>query len=172
MPQVVEPDLRQSRPVQHPVKHMQHAVRRDGAAGGRGEHIDPAYILLLLPENFCGVRPDGEGAVGIFCFQRCFHHLPVDPHNLPPHRDRLLLQVDVLPMKPQQLPSPQPGSQLQVVELKYAAGFRLPEKRLQLVGGEGLHLPVFQSGQGSASAAPPASERRRSPGGDSALSWG
>ena len=53
-------------------------------------------------------------------------------------------------MKPQQLPSPQPGSQLQVVEFKYAAGFRLPEKGLQLVGGEGLQLPVFQSGQGSA----------------------
>ena len=33
VPEVVEPDPRQSRPLQHPVEHMQDAVRRDWAAG-------------------------------------------------------------------------------------------------------------------------------------------
>ena len=33
MPEVVEPDPRQSRPLQHPVEHMQDAVWRDWAAG-------------------------------------------------------------------------------------------------------------------------------------------
>ena len=38
VPQIVEPDPRQSRPFQHPVEHMEHAVRGHGAAGGRREH--------------------------------------------------------------------------------------------------------------------------------------
>lgn len=53
-------------------------------------------------------------------------------------------------MKPQQFPSPQPGGQLQVVEFKHPAGFCFPEESVQLVGSEGLHLPVFQPGQGTA----------------------
>ena len=39
MAQVVEADAGQPRPLQHPVQHVVHAVRRDGTAGGRGEHI-------------------------------------------------------------------------------------------------------------------------------------
>ena len=31
VPEVVEPDLRQPRPLQHPMEHMQDAVRGDGA---------------------------------------------------------------------------------------------------------------------------------------------
>ena len=34
MAQVVEADAGQPRPLQHPVQHVVHAVRRDGAAGG------------------------------------------------------------------------------------------------------------------------------------------
>ena len=34
VPEIMEPDSRQSRPLQHPVEHMEHAARRDWAAGG------------------------------------------------------------------------------------------------------------------------------------------
>lgn len=77
VPQVVESDLRQTRPVQHPVEHMQYTVRGDGAAGGRGEHIGSAHLFFLLPEDFCGVRPDGEGAVGILVFRGAFTTCPL-----------------------------------------------------------------------------------------------
>ena len=69
--------------------------------------------LLLVALYETGVMTEGAYAgdvrmdyvlqtVGIFGFQRSFHHLPVDSYNLPPHRDCLLFQVDILPMKPQQ----------------------------------------------------------------------
>ena len=36
--QIMEPDSRQSRPFQHPVEHVEHAVRGHGAVCGTGKH--------------------------------------------------------------------------------------------------------------------------------------
>ena len=45
VPQIMEPNLRQSRPLQHPVEHVEDAVRGHRAAGGRGEY--PGAVALV-----------------------------------------------------------------------------------------------------------------------------
>ena len=47
---IVEPYPRQARPFQHPVEHVQHAVRGDRPAGGAGEH--PRAVSCFLPLGF------------------------------------------------------------------------------------------------------------------------
>ena len=48
MPQIVESDSRQPRPLQHPVEHVEHTVRGHGAACGAGEHPGAAAHFLFL----------------------------------------------------------------------------------------------------------------------------
>ena len=56
--EIMKPNLRQARPVQHSVEHMKHAVRGDRAASGAREHIGTAGLLLsLLLQNAYCIRP-------------------------------------------------------------------------------------------------------------------
>ena len=50
--EIVEPDLRDASPLQHPLEHIVDAVRRDGTAVGRGEHIGVVGFGFLLFQNF------------------------------------------------------------------------------------------------------------------------
>ena len=83
MAQVVEADAGQSRPLQHPVQHVVHAVRRDGAAGGRGEHIVAAPMGFHLCQHCHRVLRDAAVAVAcffaiavtsLFCKQHQYHN--------------------------------------------------------------------------------------------------
>ena len=72
----MEPDLWQSRPFQHPVEHVEHAVLGHGAACGTGEYPEAApHFLFLLIQNVYCIPCQGQGAVGVFCFQGSLHHL-------------------------------------------------------------------------------------------------
>ena len=56
VPEIVEPDPRQSRPLQHPVEHVEDTAQRDGPAEGRQEHPGAAITFLsLLFQNLNGV---------------------------------------------------------------------------------------------------------------------
>ena len=78
--EVVESYPIQPRPFQHPLEHMEDAVRGHRAAVWRGEDV---LIFLLHPlEDFDGFRSYRDAAVGVFCFQGCFHHLTVLTENL------------------------------------------------------------------------------------------
>ena len=58
MAEIVEPDLRQARPIQHPVEHMEDAVRGNGAASGAREYIGATGLLFpLLLQNAYRIRP-------------------------------------------------------------------------------------------------------------------
>lgn len=46
MPEVMESDLRDTCPLQHPLQHIVHAVRGGGATIGRGEHISVIGLSL------------------------------------------------------------------------------------------------------------------------------
>ena len=109
--------LGQPRPLQHPVEHMEHAVRGDWAACGRGEHILAGGTPPLLLENFHGILPDEYAPIGVFRLERGLHHLAVDPGNLAAHLDRAPLLVDVLPFEPQQFTPAQPRGQFVVIRL-------------------------------------------------------
>ena len=50
--EVVESDLRDASPLQHPLQHIVHAVRGDGAAVGGWEYILVVGLGFLLFENF------------------------------------------------------------------------------------------------------------------------
>ena len=93
--QVMEPHLRQPCPLQDAVQHMQHAVRRYGASGGRWEYpfTVPNFAFLYF-QNVYRVCRQRQGAVGVFCFQRhlvsvkCSGGLKVTRENerIPPYR--------------------------------------------------------------------------------------
>ena len=69
VPEVVEPDFGQSRPLQNPVEHMEHAVWGDRAAGGRGEYPGTgAGFLSLLFQNLDGVLRQEQCPVGVLGF--------------------------------------------------------------------------------------------------------
>lgn len=70
--QVVEAKLRQPCALQYPVEHVAHTVRGDRPAGGRGEHILAALVLLHFFQHFHCLFGDGNTAVGVFRFQRYF----------------------------------------------------------------------------------------------------
>lgn len=124
----MEADFWQPHPLQHPVEHIQNAVRRDWAACARGEHVLASGFPLLLSENFHRVLSDGHTAVGVLCLERGLHHLAVDSGDLTAHLDRAALQVNVLPLESQQLTPAQARDQLDVVQLEYAALFRFVEE--------------------------------------------
>ena len=90
MAEVMKPDLRQARPIQHPMEHMKHAVWGDGPTGGAGEHLGTAGLLVpLLLQNGYRICPQRDGAVGILRFQRCLSHLAVDSPDLTANPERL-----------------------------------------------------------------------------------
>ena len=111
----MEPDLRQSRPLQHPMQHMENTVRGNGPAVGRRE--DPgaaAYFFSLLFQNAYRILCQRQGAVGVLCFQGCLHHLTVDPGYLPFNPEVAPFQIKILPLQTEKLTTPQAGGQLQI----------------------------------------------------------
>ena len=82
MAKIVEANLRHARSIQHPMEHMEHAVRGNRPAGGAGKYITAAGLLLpLLLQNAYRIRPQRDGSVGILGFQRSLPHLAIDaPH--------------------------------------------------------------------------------------------
>ena len=127
---IVESNPGQSNLFQHPVEHVEHAVRRDETACRRGEHILTVGFSPLVFENLHRILPDGHASIGVFRFQRSLYHLAIDPGDLAAHLNRASLQVDVLPLEAQQLAAPQPDGQLDIAHLEHAArpGFVAEEK--------------------------------------------
>ena len=67
MTQIMEPHSRQPRPFQHPVEHVQHAVRGDRPARGAGEYpLAAPRFLPLCFQNAYRILCKRQGAVGIF----------------------------------------------------------------------------------------------------------
>ena len=149
--QIVESDPRESRPFQHPVEHMQHTVRENRHTRGAGEHpgAAPRFLPLCL-QNAYRILCQRQGAVGVFRFQRCLHHLTVDPGDLPPYPEVTPLQIDVLPLQAEKFSPAEPSSQFQIVELKHAAVLGLSPEGLELLHQQGFHLLVLQLGRGTA----------------------
>ena len=148
--QIMEPDLRQSRPFQHPVEHVEHTVRRHGAAPWAREYPGACSdLLFLLIQNVYRILCQRQGAVGVFCFQGSLHHLTVDSCYLPFNPEAAPFQIKVLPLEPQQFSPPQAGGQLHVIELEHSALFRLPQEGGQLLHRQGFHLPVLHLRQGA-----------------------
>ena len=151
MSEVVEPHFRQSCPLQHPVEHVEYAVRRDGTSGGGREHVlAAASFPSLISQNFHCVCRQRQNPVGVLRFQRRFHDLAIDPADLPLNPEVTLLQINVLPFQPQQLSTPKTRCQFDVVHLKDAGLLRLPQEKGQLLYGQRLHLSVLQLRQGAA----------------------
>ncbi len=50
--QIVESDLGNPRPFQHPLQHIVHAVRGDGSAVGGGEYVLVMGLGFLLFQDF------------------------------------------------------------------------------------------------------------------------
>ena len=70
----------QSRPFQHPLEHVQDAVRGHGASGGRWEYpLAVARFSSLLHQNVYRIRRQRQCAVGVFRFQWCFDYFAVLP---------------------------------------------------------------------------------------------
>ena len=130
---------------------MQHTVRENRHTRGAGEHpgAAPRFLPLCL-QNAYRILCQRQGTVGVFRFQRCLHHLTVDPGDLPPYPEVTPLQIDVLPLRAEKFSPAEPSGQLQVVELKHAAVPCLPEEGLELLHQQCLHLSVLQPGQGTA----------------------
>ena len=78
--EVMKADAGQPRPFQHPLEHVQHAVRGHRASGGRWEYpFAVARFSSLLHQNVYRIRRQGQCAVGVFRFQRCLDHFAVLP---------------------------------------------------------------------------------------------
>ena len=78
--QVMESDAGQPSPFQHPLEHVQDAVRGHGASAWRWEYpFAVPYFAFLHFQNAYRVCRQRQGAVGVFRFQRCFDHLAVLP---------------------------------------------------------------------------------------------
>ena len=147
MAEVVESDLWDACPFKDALEHVIDAVRGDGTAVRRGEHIGVIDFPLLLPQDFNRLGRDTDCPVGVLGFQRCFHDLTVYSCYLAAHLDDAILPVDVTPLESEKLTPPQTGCQLDVVHLINAGGFRFLEERLKLLCRDGLHLLVFQLGE-------------------------
>ena len=75
--------LRQPCPLQDAVQHVQHAVRRHGASGGRGKHpFAVTRFSSLLHQNVYRICRQRQGAVGVFRFQRHLNDFAVDAPDL------------------------------------------------------------------------------------------
>ena len=95
VPQIMEPDSRQSRPLQHPVEYVEHTVRGHGAARWAREYPGACSdLLFLLIQNVYRILCQGQGAVGVFCFQGSLRHLAVDSCYLPFNPEVAPFQID------------------------------------------------------------------------------
>ena len=128
--EIVKSDLGNPGSGEDSFEHIVHAVRGDGASIWGWEHILVVGLGSLPFQNFYCLWRDRHRAVGVLCFQRCFHDLAVHSGNLPPHLDDGVLPVDVLPLQPQQLAPPQAGGQFNVVHLVDACGLGFGEESL------------------------------------------
>ena len=54
--EIVESDLRDAGPLQHPLQHVVHTIRGDGAAVGGGQHILVVGLGFLLFQNLYRLR--------------------------------------------------------------------------------------------------------------------
>ena len=61
-----------------------------------------------------------------------------------------MLKVHICPLQAQQFAPPQPGGEVEIVELVHAAVPGLLEEGAELVGGQRFHLLVFDFWQGAA----------------------
>ena len=130
---------------------MQDAVRRDRAAGRRGEYPGAAAGFISLSfQNLDGVLRQRQCAVGVLRLERGLHYLAVDSCYLPFHPEVAFLQIDVLPLQAQQFSPSQASCQLHIVHLEHAAVFCFSQERCQLFDGQRFHLSVLQFGQGTA----------------------
>ena len=145
--EVVESDLRDTCSFQHPLQHIVDAIRGDGSAVGRGEHIVVIGLSLLLPQDFNRLGRDAHRPVGVLGFQRCFHNFTVHSCYLAAHLDDAVFPVNVRPFQTQQLTPPQTGCQFNVVHLVDTGSFCFGEECLELLGRDGQHLLVFQFGE-------------------------
>ena len=67
--EIVESDAGQPCPFQHPLEHVQDAVRGHGASGWRWEYpFAVTRFSSLLHQNAYRVCRQRQGAVGVFCF--------------------------------------------------------------------------------------------------------
>ena len=64
--EIVESDAGQPSPFQHPLEHVQDAVRGHGVAVRRWEYILTSYFFLLRLENFYCISRDGDVAIKVF----------------------------------------------------------------------------------------------------------
>ena len=113
---------------------MEHAVRGHGAACGAGEHpVTIAHFLFLLLQNVYRILCQRQGAVGVFCFQGCFHHLAVDSCDLPFNPEVASFQIKVIPFQPQKFSPPQTGGQFHVAEGLLFLVHRAPQHFLSLM---------------------------------------
>lgn len=116
MPEIMEPNLGQSRPLQHSMKLAEDAVRGGrSAAVGRVDHPGAAARFFpLLFQNGGHVLRQWQRPIGILGFQRRLHDLSFNPGHLPLDLRLALFQIDVRPLEAQQFPlsvlSPDPDS--------------------------------------------------------------
>jgi len=104
----------------------------------------------LLHQNVYRICRQRQGAVGVFRFQWGLDYLAVLPRDGSLNFQRTTVEVDVYPLQSQQLAPPQPGGEIEVVELVHAAVSGLLEESAELVGGQRFHFLVFDFRQGAA----------------------
>ena len=110
----MEGDFLQTCPFQHSLEHVQDAVRGYGASGWGREDVFTGGSLLHLPQQFYRVGSYRDVAVGVFCFQRCFHNCSILPQDLSLDADNSFIQVNIAPFESQQLTSPQAGGEVNI----------------------------------------------------------
>ena len=102
----MESDAGQPRPFQHPLEHVQNAVRGHGASGGRWEYpFAVARFSSLLHQNVYRIRRQRQGPVGIFCFQRGFDYFAILPRDGSLNFQCSVLEVHIRPLQSQQFPT-------------------------------------------------------------------
>ena len=96
--EIVESDAGQPSPFQHPLEHVQDAVRGHGTSSGRWEHpFVVTRFSSLLHQNVYRICRQGQGAVGVFRFQRHLNDFAVDAPDLPLNPKVSFFQINVRP---------------------------------------------------------------------------
>ena len=100
MPECVEGYLFQAGPLQYSLKHMQDTVWGDWTSGRGRKHVLAGGLQLHLSKKLYCVSPYRNVAVGVFCFQGCFHYYSILTQNLSLDADNAFVQVDIAPFQP------------------------------------------------------------------------
>ena len=109
--------------------------------------VDRRRIHISQVDCVCRQR---QCAVGIFRFQRGFHHFAILPRDGSLDFQRTTVEVNVCPLQAQQFAPPKSGSEVEVVEFIHAAVLGLLEEGAELVDGQRFHLFVFDFRQRAA----------------------